>query len=307
VESRHFILEKEGFSIAHYAGSVSYCASDIVEKNKDCLDPEVFDTFRQSENPFVTPMFLLPLTKAGNLTMDKEQAQRDSGRKASLCPGTGNKRFDTRSRGRLSQTGVTLLTQASCYRFAAMEVMHKLINGTPHFVRCVRPNAEGQPGVWSAELVSQQLRCVQLVNTIAVRRDGFSQRIPFAEFLRRYQFLAFDFDERVEVTPENCRLLLVRLKMDGYRIGRDKIFIKYFNEEYMSRLYEHEVKKIAKIQAMVRAFLVRRRRRAGCPLDVTRLAAESECSRLRMPRRSVTAEMTVLPDTEAPEEWELSD
>ena len=39
----------------------------------------------------------------------------------------------------------------------------------------------------------------------------------------------------MDVTRDNCRLLMVRLKMDGYIMGREKIFLKYFNEEYMSR------------------------------------------------------------------------
>lgn len=47
--------------------------------------------------------------------------------------------------------------------------------------------------------------------------------------------MAFDFDETVEVSKESCRLLLVRLKIDGYAIGREKIFLKYYNEEFMSR------------------------------------------------------------------------
>ena len=72
-------------------------------------------------------------------------------------------RFDTRSRGRLSQTSLVLLTQASCYRFSAMEVMHKLINSTAHFVRCVRPNGDGAADTWdTGELGNQALRTRQL-------------------------------------------------------------------------------------------------------------------------------------------------
>ena len=57
-------------------------------------------------------------------------------------------RFDTRSRGRLSQTSLVLLTQASCYRFSAMELMNKLLNSTAHFVRCVRSNGDGAADSW---------------------------------------------------------------------------------------------------------------------------------------------------------------
>ncbi|CAG5085070.1 Similar to ninaC: Neither inactivation nor afterpotential protein C (Drosophila melanogaster) [Cotesia congregata] len=73
--------------------------------------------------------------------------------------------------------------------------------------------------------------------------------------LHRYQFLAFDFGEQVDISKENCRLLLIRLKMEGWMISRSKVFLKYYNEEYLSRLYETQVRKIIKIQSMLRAFL----------------------------------------------------
>lgn len=76
--------------------------------------------------------------------------------------------------------------------------------------------------------------------------------------MTRYKFLAFDFDENVEMTQDNCRLLLVRLKMEGWIIGKSKVFLRYYNEEYLSRLYETQVKKIVKVQCMLRAFLARK-------------------------------------------------
>lgn len=74
----------------------------------------------------------------------------------------------------------------------------------------------------------------------------------------RYKFLAFDFNETVEMTKDNCRLLLIRLKMEGWIIGKTKVFLKYYNEEYLSHLYETQVKKIVKVQCMMRAFLARK-------------------------------------------------
>jgi hypothetical protein len=51
----------------------------------------------------------------------------------------------------------------------------------------------------------------------------------------RYKFLAFDFDETVDMTGDNCRLLMVRLKMEGYAMGKSKVYLKYYNEEYLAR------------------------------------------------------------------------
>ncbi|KAH8303983.1 hypothetical protein KR018_008474, partial [Drosophila ironensis] len=85
-----------------------------------------------------------------------------------------------------------------------------------------------------------------------------SSRLPFEEFLRRYQFLAFDFDEPVEMTKDNCRLLFLRLKMEGWALGKNKVFLRYYNDEFLARLYELQVKKVIKVQSMMRALLARK-------------------------------------------------
>lgn len=50
-----------------------------------------------------------------------------------------------------------------------------------------------------------------------------------------YKFLAFDFNENIEATRENCCLLLIRLKMEGWVVGKSKVFLRYYNVEYLAR------------------------------------------------------------------------
>ena len=52
---------------------------------------------------------------------------------------------------------------------------------------------------------------------------------------KRYKFLAFDYTERVDETRDNCRLLLIRLKLEGWALGQHKVMLKYYNEEFLSR------------------------------------------------------------------------
>ena len=59
-----------------------------------------------------------------------------------------------------------------------------------------------------------------------MRKKGFPFRLTFADFLRNYCFLAFNFDERVVATRENAQLLMLRLAMDGFECGKRKIFLK---------------------------------------------------------------------------------
>lgn len=59
-------------------------------------------------------------------------------------------------------------------------------------------------------------------------------------FSFRYCFLAFNFDERVTASRENCRLLLLRLKLDGWALGKTKVFLKYYHVEYLTKMYEKQ-------------------------------------------------------------------
>jgi len=63
-------------------------------------------------------------------------------------------------------------------------------------------------------------------------------------FLYRYCFLGFGWNERVVASRDNCRLLLVRLKMDGWALGKTKVFLKYYHVEYLNKLYEDQVSHI---------------------------------------------------------------
>ncbi|KAG8189313.1 hypothetical protein JTE90_019070 [Oedothorax gibbosus] len=130
----------------------------------------------------------------------------------------------------------------------------------PHLVVCIQPSSSQREDVrFDPQFVSQQLKAFNLLETIMIRHQGYARRLTFEEFLNRYKYLAFDFDEEVELSKENCQLLLIRLKMDGWKMGINKVFLKYYTEEYLSRLYETHVKKIVKIQAMARRFIVKAR------------------------------------------------
>ncbi|XP_017875428.1 neither inactivation nor afterpotential protein C isoform X2 [Ceratina calcarata] len=255
------------FTIAHYTGKLVYDASDIVEKNRDFVSPEMVETFRQSSIEAVKDMFTNKLTKSGNLTMVVEhpkvtEKKTTKGKWGALMQETSRPRkYNTASRGQYSQTR-KLRTCAANFKSTSLEILKNLSTGGGsggiYFIRCVRSDLEGAPRGFYREVVRQQIRALAVLDTAKARQRGYPCRISFQEFLRRYQFLAFDFDENVEVTKDNCRLLLIRLKMEGWMIGKTKVFLKYYNEEYLSRLYETQVKKIVKVQCMMRAFLARK-------------------------------------------------
>ncbi|XP_011875420.1 PREDICTED: neither inactivation nor afterpotential protein C isoform X2 [Vollenhovia emeryi] len=254
------------FTVAHYTGKLIYDASEIATKNRDFIPPEMIGTMRFSSHDAVKQMFTNKLTKSGNLTIVHAQglAEKNTSKKkwSALVQETSMfRKYNTASRGQYSQTR-KMRTCAATFRTTSLEILKNLAtgagNGGTHFVRCIRTDLEDVPRSFYREIVRQQIRALAVLDTAKARRRGYPYRIPFQEFLRRYKFLAFDFDETVEMTKDNCRLLLIRLKMEGWIIGKTKVFLKYYNEEYLSRLYETQVRKIIKVQCMMRAFLARK-------------------------------------------------
>ncbi|XP_029156587.1 neither inactivation nor afterpotential protein C [Nylanderia fulva] len=258
-------MSSHEFTIAHYTGKLIYDASEIAAKNRDFVPPEMIDTMRYSSYDTVKQMFTNKLTKSGSLTIVHEpclaREKTSKSKWSALMQESSNfRKYNTASKGQYSQTR-KMRTCLSTFRSTSLEILRNLATVTGsgmHFVRCIRSDLEDVPCGFYREVVRQQMRALAVLDTAKARQRGYPYRIPFQEFLRRYKFLAFDFNETVEMTKDNCRLLLVRLKMEGWIIGKTKVFLKYYNEEYLSRLYETQVKKIIKVQCMMRAFLARK-------------------------------------------------
>ncbi|CAH0394342.1 unnamed protein product [Bemisia tabaci] len=256
------------FCVAHYTGKVCYEIKDMPEKNRDFLPPEMIETLRTSSCKIVKQMFTNQLTKSGNLTISSDQntlvavGKKKRWGAALVQENQKSRKFNTESRGEYSQTR-RMRTGCAVFRASCLEVLRNVSGsasgGGTHFVRCIRTDLTGQPKGFQPEVVRQQMRALAIVDTAKARQKGYSHRVNFNDFLQRYKFLAFDFDENVDITKENCRLLLIRLKMEGWVIGKNKVFLRYYNEEYLSRLYETQVKKIIKVQAMMRAFIAKKR------------------------------------------------
>uniref|UniRef100_A0A182J2M0 non-specific serine/threonine protein kinase n=1 Tax=Anopheles atroparvus TaxID=41427 RepID=A0A182J2M0_ANOAO len=241
------------FAIHHFAGRVVYQAEGFLEKNRNFLPAEIIQLIRQSQYDMIRFLFQCPITKTGNLY----SAIQDTGSRqnvSSFIKVDTKEKFN--SRGLASQSRAQQ-TVATYFRYSLMDLLQKMVTGTPQFIRCIKPNEAKAAKSFESAKVLKQLRYTGVLETIRIRQHGFSHRFTFADFLRKYCFLAYSFDERVVSNRESCRLLLVRLKMDGWALGKSKVFLKYYHVEYLSKLYEEHVRKIVLVQACVRRWLAK--------------------------------------------------
>ncbi|XP_045527371.1 myosin-IIIb-like isoform X3 [Pieris brassicae] len=258
IKSKFYVRPKSDaicFAIHHFAGRVVYQADGFLEKNRNFLPPEVVQLMRQSQYDVIRFLFQCPITKTGNLY---SPLQGDLDSRTLDGPTSGDFRDRFNSRGLASQSRAQQ-TVATYFRYSLMELLQKMVSGTPQFVRCLKPNDSRSPKHFDSAKILKQLRYTGVLETIRIRQNGFSHRLAYEEFIKRYGFLAFSYNEEVKPNRDSCRLLLIRLRMDGWALGKSKVFLKYYHLETLARIYEEQIKKVVLVQAQVRGWLARQR------------------------------------------------
>lgn len=88
---------------------------------------------------------------------------------------------------------------------------------------------------------------------------GYSNRISYSDFVKRYSILANPFKSgHLPASKEACAEILQKLGLKNWKIGKTKIFLKYYHAEQLTRMYDEINSKIILIQSAVRSWLARK-------------------------------------------------
>ncbi|NP_620482.3 myosin-IIIb isoform 2 [Homo sapiens] len=248
------------FGIQHYAGKVLYDASGVLEKNRDTLPADVVVVLRTSENKLLQQLFSIPLTKTGNLAQTRARITVAS---SSLPPhfSAGKAKVDTLEviRHPEETTNMKRQTVASYFRYSLMDLLSKMVVGQPHFVRCIKPNDDREALQFSRERVLAQLRSTGILETVSIRRQGYSHRILFEEFVKRYYYLAFTAHQTPLASKESCVAILEKSRLDHWVLGKTKVFLKYYHVEQLNLLLREVIGRVVVLQAYTKGWLGARR------------------------------------------------
>ncbi|XP_072307193.1 myosin-IIIa [Eucyclogobius newberryi] len=251
-----------GFGITHYAGKVIYNAAGFLAKNRDTLPADIILLLRSSENELICKLVTHPLTITGNLAHTKGKGKntlRSPGgttRTANLTKSDRDTPYHPRE-----TTNMRTQTVASYFRYSLMDLLSKMVAGQPHFVRCIKPNIDRQASNFDREKVILQLRYTGILETAKIRRQGYSHRILFDNFINRYLILAFNANEEPPATPESCSAILEKVKLENWAMGKTKVFLKYYHVEQLNLIVQQTTQRIVLLQACVRSWLIAKRYR----------------------------------------------
>uniref|UniRef100_A0A663MHE6 non-specific serine/threonine protein kinase n=1 Tax=Athene cunicularia TaxID=194338 RepID=A0A663MHE6_ATHCN len=255
------------FGIQHYAGKVLYDACAFLEKNRDTLPADVVVVLRTSENKLLQQLFSSPLTKTGNLAQARARVTAAS---RSLPPQLSAGRIkspknllkvDTMEVMRHPEetTNMKRQTMASYFRYSLMDLLSKMVVGQPHFIRCIKPNDDREALMFSHERVLLQLQYTGILETVKIRQKGYSHRILFEEFVKRYYYLAFKAHETPLGSRENCLAILEKSKLDNWILGKTKVFLKYYHIEQLNLFLREVIGRVVVMQAYIKGWLGARR------------------------------------------------
>jgi len=225
-EAAHLISEKlhkpTEFAIQHYAGRVTYDATNFVQKNTDALPRDVIDVACMSSNVLIQ----MEVKAAAESKMGSEK-------EASKRPAT---------------RGAANHTVTSKFKHQLSHLMHAITQTKTRYIRCIKPNPEKLPLKMNMGTSAEQLRCAGVVAAVTISRVAFPNRLMHETALERFACLEdADDDQKVDekkeetgddVTgfKESVSTLLTTLLKDLETEGEDGAVIKAF-EIGKSRVY----------------------------------------------------------------------
>ncbi|XP_007943648.2 unconventional myosin-IXb [Orycteropus afer afer] len=138
------------------------------------------------------------------------------------------------------------------------KLLEALGKAEPFFIRCVRSNAEKRELCFDEELVLQQLRYTGMLETVRIRRSGYSAKYTFQDFMEQFQVL---LPKNAPPCREVISTLLEKMAVDkkNYQIGKTKVFLKELERQALQETLHREVmRKILLLQSWFRMVLERR-------------------------------------------------
>jgi myosin heavy chain 9/10/11/14 len=191
------INSDRGFTLHHYAGRVEYSTEGWVEKNKDPLNENVTRLLaNDSKHTSLRELF----SEYGAMTTVSSTTHVRSG---------------------------IFRTVAQKHRESLNQLMAQLGHTQPHFVRCILPNSEKQPGKLVDLQVLEQLQCNGVLEGIRICRQGYPNRLSYADFWRLYSLLGRGKGGRgCAGVSEFLSGLLGWQGEEDFALGAEKVFFR---------------------------------------------------------------------------------
>eukprot|EP00516_Mucochytrium_quahogii_P004899 CAMPEP_0203750560 /NCGR_PEP_ID=MMETSP0098-20131031/4778_1 /ASSEMBLY_ACC=CAM_ASM_000208 /TAXON_ID=96639 /ORGANISM=" , Strain NY0313808BC1" /LENGTH=1960 /DNA_ID=CAMNT_0050639919 /DNA_START=298 /DNA_END=6177 /DNA_ORIENTATION=+ len=220
----------KSFVIVHYAGDVIYNVTGFLDKNKDLLHEDLHGCVQISKNAVLAKLFEPEAVNVEDNRRSRSSASRSKNRKT-----LGHKFKDQ------------------------LQTLMETLNATnPHFIRCVKPNAEKVGDLFTSPMVLSQLRYAGLLQVCRIRQLGYPVRQPYSYFVKRYGPIC-----GAKATDVNtlCSQLEQKeaLVAGDWQVGKTKVFLRNDQHQVLENMREGSLCTMGTIiQSYFRGYSARR-------------------------------------------------
>ncbi|KAJ0229888.1 Myosin-3 [Hirschfeldia incana] len=224
------------FTVSHYAGEVTYETTGFLEKNRDLLHSDSIKLLSSCSCH-------LPQAFASSMLIQTEKPVVGPLYKAG---GADSQR----------------LSVATKFKDQLFQLMQRLGNTTPHFIRCIKPNNVQSPGLYEQGLVLQQLRCCGVLEVVRISRSGFPTRMSHQKFARRYGFLLLESIAAKDPLSVSVAILhQFNILPEMYQVGYTKLFFRAGQIGVLEDTRNRTLHGILRLQSCFRGYQARSRLR----------------------------------------------
>lgn len=229
------------FGIQHFAGEVMYDVSGWLEKNVDKPPEDCVAVFKDSS---------VGVLREISKVMQQEILE------STACSGKKGK----------------AKTVSSNFRASLVALMAKINAAEPHFIRCIKPNADKVAFQFDPPMVMDQLNFSGVFEAVRIRQCGYSYRVPYQDFVRKYKVMyGKQFQAQLatmsDIDAVNAMLkrlpdaveCLGGMKTGEVVVGRTKVLCRSNLKQKLDKLRDWSIVGIVtRLQAGMRGVLARR-------------------------------------------------
>jgi len=237
---------RNGFTIQHYEGDVTYEIEDLLESNLESMNSDFVSLIRgsgempESNNEFIKSIFsdkavtTQTLSSTSTNIVDAQQSKLPS-----RSPSTKRKQ---RKLEKKKQTEV-VPTVGSHLTSTMNELFESLSETNPWFVMCVKPNEDLRTYKFNANYVDEQVQMYGMEDITKIRQDyDYTSYFTFDEFLEIFEPIVESL-QLPNNSPRNKCISFVNVFKWGPQdvlVGQDKLFVS----EDAWRILDNEVRAI---------------------------------------------------------------
>ncbi|CAJ0954851.1 unnamed protein product, partial [Mesorhabditis belari] len=128
--------------------------------------------------------------------------------------------------GRRRVTSAKPASVSRQFEYSLIRLMSTLGAATPYFIRCIKSNNEKIANHFDEDIILRQLRYTGMLETVRIRRAGYSVRIEYQAFINQYRILLPYGRESQEEDVKNFIQNHPLIQEDNVQYGLTKVFMR---------------------------------------------------------------------------------